>query len=113
MIEFPPPTLGEEVNRLHAEVCAAMADPRRIMLLYALSGAPRNVTDLAEAVGIAQPAASRHLKLLRERGMVRAVRHGQSIEYALADVRLLQALDLLRAVLRDRINYRASLIATD
>lgn len=103
-------SLSQEVDQLHAELCAALADPRRIVLLYALAERPRNVSELAEAVGITQPAASRHLKLLRERGLVRAVRQGASMEYRLADHRLIEALDLLRAVLRNRLTYHASLV---
>lgn len=102
--------LSQEITELHADICSALADPRRILMLYAMSENTLNVSDLANQVGISQPAASRHLKVLRERGLVRAVRNGASVEYRLTDDRLIQALDLLRGVLRDRIHYRASLI---
>ena len=103
-------TLTEEVTQLHADLCSALADPRRILMLYALAEKTINVSDLASEVGISQPAASRHLKILRERGLVQPVRSGASVEYHLTDRRLIEALDLLRAVLRDRIAYRASLM---
>lgn len=102
--------LSQEVNQLHAEICAALADPNRILMLYLLNEAPRTVNDLAQQVGISQPAASRHLKMLRERGLVRAERLGMSVEYRLADTRLIVALDTLRAVLRDSVGYRATLL---
>ena len=102
--------LGQEITELHAEICSAIADPRRILLLYAVAEKPRNVSDLAEYVGISQPAASRHLKILRDRGLVHAVRHGASVEYNLTDSRLIDALNTLRTVLRDRLTYRASLV---
>jgi DNA-binding transcriptional ArsR family regulator len=105
-------TLTQEVNQLHAELCAALAEPRRIVLLYALAEQSRHVNDLATELGMTQSAASRHLKLLRERGLVRAIRRGANVEYRLADPRLIQALDLLRAVLRDRLSHTASLIET-
>jgi len=105
--------LAEEVNRLHADLCAALADSRRILMLYMLSEQSINVSDLANAIGISQPAASRHLKILRERGLVQPLRQGASVEYRLTDMRLIEALDLLRSVLRDRIAYRASLIETE
>ena len=82
-------------------------------MLYLLSEQTINVSELADEVGISQPAASRHLKILRERGLVQPVRQGASVEYRLTDYRLINALDLLRAVLRDRITYRASLIETE
>lgn len=102
--------LETEVNQLHAEICAGLADPTRIMILYALSQGPRNVTELCNEMGISQPLVSRHLKVLRERGMVTTRRLGTIIEYALADERLVQALDLLRAVMRDGLTKRAELV---
>lgn len=102
--------LTQEVTALHAEICGALADPRRILLLYALSLQPSNVGELAHQLGISQPATSRHLKILRERGLVLAVRDGVNVEYRLADNRLIEALDLLRGVLRDHLAYRASLV---
>lgn len=106
-------SLTQEVTALHAEMCSALADPSRILMLYALAERPLNVTDLANQVGISQPAASRHLKVLRERGIVRAQRQGANVAYNLEDTRLIQALDLLRQVMRDGISYRASLIETE
>lgn len=102
--------LADEVNELHADICSALADAKRILILYALDERSMNVSDLAKYVGLSQPAASRHLKILRERGLVRAERQGLNIEYSLTERRLIQALDLLREVLRDRIQHRASLI---
>ena len=107
---FEAYSLAQEVTKLHAEICSALADSRRILLLYALSDKPRNVSDLAEYIGISQPAASRHLKILRDRGLVSAVRQGPSVEYCLSDERLIKALNLLRDILSDRLNYQASLI---
>jgi DNA-binding transcriptional ArsR family regulator len=104
------PTLAQEVSQLEADLCFALADPTRILLLYALDEQPRNVTELAGELNITQPTTSRHLKILRERGLVHTVRQGTSIQYHLSDQRLIEALDLLRSVLRDRISRRASLM---
>jgi ArsR family transcriptional regulator len=110
MMETLP--LAQEITELHADICSALADPKRILLLYALSGESLNVSDLANRVGISQPAASRHLKILRERGLVQPVRQGASVVYHLTEQRLIEALDLLRSVLRDRLHYRANLLDT-
>jgi DNA-binding transcriptional ArsR family regulator len=47
---------------------------------------------------------------LRERGLVRANRQGQNVEYTLSDHRIIDALDTLRAVLRDTLSHRATLL---
>ncbi|MCX6026148.1 MAG: metalloregulator ArsR/SmtB family transcription factor [Chloroflexi bacterium] len=99
-----------EINALHAEICAGLADPKRILILYQLHDQPRTVTELVQALSTPQPAISRHLKTLRERGMVIATRQGSSVQYSLGDERLIQALDLLRAVLRENLSRRAELV---
>jgi ArsR family transcriptional regulator len=102
--------LENEVLQLHAEICAGLADPSRIMILYELSSGPRNVSELCTNLDMSQPMTSRHLKVLRERGMVTAERQGTVIQYSLADRRLVDALDLLRAALRDILARRIQLV---
>lgn len=104
------PTLKEEVIQLEADFCAALSDPTRIFILYALNERSQNVTELTNELGIPQPTTSRHLKVLRERGLVYTERQGTVITYHLADQRVIQALDLLRSAMRDRLNQRANLI---
>lgn len=104
------PQLTQEISRLHADICSAMADPNRILLIYALADQPRSVNELSGVLGISQPATSRNLKVLRERGLVYTVRQGNTLEYHLTDVRLVDALNMLRTVLRDSLNYRANLM---
>ncbi len=101
--------LESEVLQLHAQICAGLADPNRILILYELSTSSRNVTELSNTLKMPQPLVSRHLKVLRDRGMVIAERHGTVIEYSLADRRLIEALDLLRSVLRNVLSKRAEL----
>ena len=99
-----------EIRELHAQICQALADPTRIMSLYALSDGPRNVGDLTDALQANQPTISRHLKILRERGMVNSERDGANIVYSLADQRVIQALDTMRAVLADQLAHQAKLV---
>jgi DNA-binding transcriptional ArsR family regulator len=107
-----PYALEQEINQLHAEICAGLADPKRILILYALHEKPRNVNELVELLDLSQPMVSRHLKVLRERGMVATTRIGATVEYSLADERLIEALDLLRAVLANKLKSQAALANT-
>ena len=59
-----PYALEQEINQLHAEICAGLADPKRILILYALHEKPRNVNELVELLDLSQPMVSRHLKVL-------------------------------------------------
>lgn len=102
-----PASLTQEINLLHADLCSALADPTRILILYYLSERQHNVGELEQRLGVSQANTSRHLKVLRERGLVTAVRNGQSVVYSLNDPRVIQALDTLRLVLRDALAARA------
>lgn len=102
--------LAQEVSHMEADLCSAFADPTRILILYALDEKPCNVGELAHELQVSQPTTSRHLKILRDRGLVTTVRQGTNVQYHLADKRFIQALDILRSVMRDRINYRANLM---
>jgi len=99
-----------EIRELHAQICQALADPTRIMLLYTLADGPKNVGELVGELKLSQPTVSRHLKVLRERGMVLTARDGPNIVYSLADKRVIKALDLMRQVLGDHLAQRAQLV---
>lgn len=98
-----------EIQLLHAQVCQALADPTRILLLYQLAEGPKSVGDLATALGLNQPTVSRHLKVLRERGMANTERFGTTVVYSLADQRVIQALDLMRQMLADNLAQKSAL----
>jgi DNA-binding transcriptional ArsR family regulator len=53
-----------------ADTFNAVAEPRRRAILDALAGGERSVNDLVEALGLAQPQVSKHLRVLREVGAV-------------------------------------------
>jgi DNA-binding transcriptional ArsR family regulator len=103
-------TLVQEITQLHADFCSALADSTRLILLYALEDGPRNVSELTQDLGQPQPTISRHLKNLRDRGLVIATRQGMMVQYSLADKRVIDALDILRSIMRDSIQKRASLV---
>ena len=103
-------TLKQEISQLEADFCFALSDPSRILILYALSESPLNVTELTNELGVTQSTTSRHLKVLRDRGLVYTTRRGTTITYHLSDKRLVQALDLLRSVMRDGLAQRVNLI---
>ena len=102
--------LRQEITQLEADFCSALSDPTRLLILYALREGSRNVNDLANELVITQPNTSRHLKALRERGLVLSTKQGTTVTYQLADPRILDAIDLLRTIMRERLAYRAGLM---
>ena len=95
--------LGQEIDMLHKRICQALADPTRIMILYHLAEKPQYVNELVDAMKIPQSTISRHLAVLRERSLVMTERDGAAIKYNLADYRIIEALDLMRAILTTQL----------
>src|SRR5437660_6113802 len=56
---------------------AALADPTRRAILARLASGEASVTELAEPFEISLPAISKHLKVLREAGLIERGRHAQ------------------------------------
>ena len=61
----------------------AVAEPRRREILDVLAGGERSVNDLVEQLGLAQPLVSKHLRVLREVGLVEVREQGRQRLYSL------------------------------
>jgi DNA-binding transcriptional ArsR family regulator len=64
-----------------ATTFAVLAEPTRRRILDLLLERPRPVGELVEQLGLTQPGTSKHLKVLREAGLVRARRDAQRRVY--------------------------------
>ena len=64
-------------------VLQALADESRRTMLEALAGKPATAGELAALLPIARPGASRHLRVLREAGLVQARQEAQRRVYSL------------------------------
>lgn len=105
--------LVKEIFLLHEQVCDALGNPHRLLILYTLREQPRYVTDIAAELNIPQSSVSRHLKVLRDRGLVITRREGPAVFYALTDIRVITALELLREMLYDRLHQQAQITSAD
>jgi DNA-binding transcriptional ArsR family regulator len=66
-----------------SDVFNAIAEPQRREILVLLRAGERPVTELARQLDLTQPGASKHLRVLREVGLVRDRRAGRQRLYSL------------------------------
>ena len=64
-----------------SDVFNAVAEPQRRAILEFIAGDERSVTEIVDALELAQPSVSKHLRVLRDVGLVRARRDGRQIFY--------------------------------
>jgi ArsR family transcriptional regulator, virulence genes transcriptional regulator len=85
----PSTPMDAELMRSHAgdasRLLKTLGNEKRLMLLCLLVEAERSVGDLNARLDLSQPALSQHLAVLREEGLVRTRRDGQTIYYSLAE----------------------------
>jgi ArsR family transcriptional regulator, virulence genes transcriptional regulator len=93
----------DEVYRLQAEVLKTLSNPKRLEIVHLLSEGPREVSRLAEELGISQPNVSQHLALMRAAGVVEAERDGREVRYRLSDPEIICACETMRGVLVRRL----------
>ena len=88
-------------------VLQALADPSRRTVLEILRDHPASAGELAEALPIARPGVSRHLRVLREAGLVDVRQESQRRIYSLRAAPLEEVddwLDDYRALWRNRLD---------
>jgi len=81
--------------QMHAEMCQAMANPNRLAIMYALRDGEKCVGDLAALLNISVHNVSQHLRILRQRLLVRARKEGQTVYYSVTNPKFIQACVLL------------------
>ena len=101
--ELAPPMERTEAAAL-AEMLQALGDPTRLRILSILDTACVPVGAIVAATGLRQPTVSHHLRVLRDRGLVRAEGRGAFVYYCAASDAVRPVIDAARALLprRDR-----------
>ena len=91
------------IYQLHAEFCKTLADANRLLIINELGKGELPVHELVSRLELQQSNVSKHLALMRERGLVATRREGSTIYYSLTDRRISEAIRLLREVQSDQI----------
>ena len=93
----------QQLVELYAQVCRALSDPKRLLIIETLRDGPMTVGEIADSLGLSQPNVSQHLAILRERRIVASERQGTSVRYRLNGDRVVTALDMLRQHAHDGV----------
>jgi DNA-binding transcriptional ArsR family regulator len=84
----PAPRRPSRTLTAAGDLLRALAAPVRIAIVLELREADRCVHELVDALGVAQPLISQHLRVLKAAGVVDGQRHGREVMYRLVDEHL-------------------------
>jgi DNA-binding transcriptional ArsR family regulator len=90
-----------DIFELHANFCRSLSNSTRLIILAVLAKGEKSVGELAEASGVTLANISQHLTVLRSHNIVESRREGQTVYYSITDARIVDACNLIRAVLLD------------
>ena len=89
------------MSRPAASAFEALADPNRRTILELLHGGARSVREISDEMPITRPAVSRHLRLLKQAGLVTSSAEGTRRLYQLHDDGLDAVRDYLESIWGD------------
>jgi ArsR family transcriptional regulator len=105
------PSATHDIDELQASLLRSLASAHRLRILHLLGARPCEVNEVARELGMSQAAASQHLGAMRSVGLVEALRDGRTVSYRLSDPEILDACQLMRAVLVRRLARLGDLAA--
>ena len=95
--------MENKIYELHAQMCQVFTSPKRLEILNLLRDNELSVGELSKRANIRQANLSQHLSILREKGVVNARREGVTIYYSLANSKIIQAFDIIREMLLEKL----------
>lgn len=100
---LPPACLAALSKHLNPELFKALCDPSRLAVLTRLACASGSLTvsEVASCCGAHISGASRHLKMLREAGLVQAEKRGREVVYRPCFAKFIKTLRGLADALED------------
>jgi len=98
-----------ELYELKAGLCKTFADRNRLIIINELRSGEKPVGELVQTLKIPQAVVSRHLALLRNKGVVTARRQGTHVFYKLTDPKIGDACDMVHQVLLNHLERNRDL----
>ncbi len=103
----------ERMYELHADLCKMLSNPKRLKIIENLQDTEKTVSELVSDVGIRQANLSRHLAELRKRDLVETRKEGANVYYEIANPKIVQACNLVREVLLERLSENGDLVGDE
>ena len=89
----------ENQNRFKSTVFHALSDPIRLEIVAYLRDGEKCVCEIVPHLNLIQPLISRHLKILKDAGIVRYRKDGTKRMYSIVDPRIFNVVDVLTSEL--------------
>ena len=93
----------KELYEIHAEMCKVFSNSTRLKILNLLRDKELSVTGLIDKTKLSQANISQHLSITKSKGIVTSDRKGKNIYYQLTNLKIINAFDIIREVLAEKM----------
>ena len=100
----------KELYCIHSDMCKVFSNPTRLEILDILRNKEMSVTDLVEKTKLSQANISQHLSIMKSKGIVSSNRKGKNIYYKLTNPKIINAFDIIREVLAERLKKNGKIV---
>ena len=97
----------ENQNQFKSKVFHALSDPIRLEIVSYLRNGEKCVCEIVPYLNLIQPLVSRHLKILKDAGIVRFRKDGTKRMYSIVDPRIYNVVDALTSELVNALTKEA------
>jgi DNA-binding transcriptional ArsR family regulator len=100
------PSKPISLTRFRAKIFNALSDPIRLEIIEFLRDGEKCVCEITPHLKLAQPVVSRHLKILKDAGLVKRRKKGTWHMYSIANPEVCNVIDSLTPELLDALKQR-------
>ena len=101
--------IDPEVFKLNAGLCQALANDKRIEIIFHLSGGKKSATQLRELTGLSKSSLSQHMSILVDRGLARSLPHGKFVEYEIGSDGVIDVYKAIAKLCRENLEKQRKL----
>jgi len=101
--------INDQIFKIHADFCGALANEKRLKILWLLSQGERSVGEIAQEIGIPITNASQNLRVLRDKHAVIEEKKGQQVYYRISNPKFIKGCRLIREGIIEMHRIRSKL----
>ncbi len=98
-----------KILQLQADICSALSNVTRLEIIFLLREGEKTVSELSLELGVSMSNLSQHLRILKEKGLVKFSKRGQHIYYSLAHSSVENICDSMRQIVKENLETILSL----
>jgi len=100
------PSKPSKAARFRAKIFNALSDPIRLEIMDFLRDGEKCVCEITPHLNLVQPLVSRHLRILKNEGLIKRRKEGTWHYYSLTDTRILELINKLTPELLESIKHK-------